>query len=105
VRIILSLLVIVLGLAQIGIAFGVTGAVDASISRDRPRFEAPGEIPEPPAPATMTTDVARRLTMMAAASGVAGGCCIMIGTTFILMHLLQHRSMRSRLGTDLPRSA
>ena len=94
-------LVILLGLVQLGLAFGMMRAVDEAIGSGAVRRD--GFIgPMPPPVARLDEGAARRLTMLGAGTAVCGAGCVMIGALLSGMYLLQNVARRSRLGTDEP---
>lgn len=101
VKPVLYFLMIVLGLAQIGLGLATSRVVDAAINTRQARplnTQGPQEQMHTP---EITPEAARRLAMIGAATAGTGGCCMMIGTVLIATHLLQKHSARSRLGTDV----
>lgn len=97
----LSLMLIVLGLAQIGVAVATMRTLDGEMSSRTLRTDRTvegrfGEVPDP----TISTGGARKMTMLGAASALLGGCTTIVGATLLVSFLLEKRSMRSALGTD-----
>lgn len=97
--------VMVLGFALIGLSVAILRTVDAELGLQtgKPR-ETIGLATQANAPMPRTridTRSAQRLTMLGASVGALGGINAMIGTVLIVATLLESKTMRSRLGTDL----
>ncbi|MDX2114743.1 MAG: hypothetical protein SFZ24_03865 [Planctomycetota bacterium] len=102
---VIYVLLIVVGLGQIGLSLTMMRFVDRAMSQAsvKPEEEigrgtARGAALAPPA---IGAEEATRMMVVGAAVAVLGAATSMAGTLLTAVHLLERRGTRSRLGTDI----
>lgn len=95
----LYLSIVILGVAQLGLALASVRAMDAEINARQLRDESAGPQPRI-APPAVSDKLAVRISLISAGSALCGAGCIMVGSLLTALHIMSRYAMKSRLGTD-----
>jgi hypothetical protein len=104
-KFVLYAMLVVIGVALIGVSVSILKSVDAELGLQavKPR-EVVGQATQrgaAVAPTRISEVSAQRLTLLGSVTGVLGAFNMMIGSFLIVVTLLETKSRRSRLGTDM----